>query len=198
MVSNSYFAKLHHLLYCQIYQSDSRMRRFFCRVILQISKSVNQSVHFHRNREKRREFIIFMPRENAPRTFCCFSVSVLSSLSWLSSLSSLSFLSSLSSPDVPGLVISSCLGSTSSPPPAGGKQLRCWPGALGCSACGAARLSLHTCLCTNPKETTLTPHSPEGYLEGEEGIVITLILIFDLSYCYSLTSFFQYIAFIVW
>ena len=161
--------------------------------------SVNQSVHFHRNREKRREFIIFMPRENTPRTFCCcFSVSVLSSLSWLSSLSSLSSPFSLSSPAVPGLVISSCLGSTSSPPPAGGMPLRCWPGALGCSACGAARLSLHTCLCTNPKETTLTPHSPEGYLQGEEGIVITSILIFGLSYCYRLTSFFQYNVFIVW
>lgn len=96
--------------------------------------------------------------------YCCFSVSVLSSLFWFSSLFALSSPSSLSSPSFSGLVINSCLGNTSSPPPAEGRLLRCWPRACGCNVCGAAHPSLHTCLCTNPKGTKRTLRSPEGCL----------------------------------
>ena len=113
---------------------------------------------------------MFMPHVNLPKIFsCCFSVFVPSSLSWMSYLSFLSSPSSLSSPAFPGLVISSCPGCTSSPPPEGGRVLRCWRGAGGCISCGAARLRLHICLCTSPRETRLTPHSPEGYLHRQGG-----------------------------
>lgn len=127
--------------------------------------------------------MIFVPLAYTPQTFyCCFFVFVLSSLSCLSSLSSLSS-PSLSSPSFPGLVINSCQGSTSSLPPAGGRVLHCWLDALGCSVCGAALLSLHTCLCTTPRETTLTSHSPEGYLHREGGHHITITFMFHLSFC---------------
>lgn len=92
----------------------------------------------------------------------CFSISVLFSLFWFFSLFALV---SPSSPSFLGLVIGSYQGSTFSPPPAGGRLSRCWLHASGCSVCGAAPLSLHTCLCTSPRATTRTPRSPGGYLE---------------------------------
>lgn len=94
-------------------------------------------------------------------------VFVLSFLFWLFWLSCLSSSFCLWSPWFLGLVINSCLGNTSSLLPVGGKLLRCWLGAWGRSVCGAARLTLHTCLCTSPMETTLTPHSPEEYLQKD-------------------------------
>lgn len=118
--------------------------------------------------------MVFMhPANTAEIFYCCFFVFVFSSLSCPSSLSSLSSASSPcppSSPSFPGLVISSCRGSTSSLPQAGGRALLGWLGASGCSACGAAHQSLRTCLCTSPRETTRTPRSPEGYLKDDECI----------------------------
>lgn len=118
--------------------------------------------------------ITCIPPVNTPRLFfCCSCLFVLSSLSWFSSLFAPFSPSSPSSPSVLGLVIGSYPGSTSSPPPAGGRLSRCWQRAWGRSACGAARPSLHTCLCTNPTATTLTPHSPGGYLSVQGGYCYT-------------------------
>lgn len=117
------------------------------------------------------------------RTFyCCCCVFVLSSLFWLSSPSSFSSPSSLSFPSFPGLVINSCLGNTSALPPAGDRLLHCWLGALWCSVCGAERLTLHICPCTSPRETTLTLHSPEGYLQRRAGS-IAIILTIRFPFC---------------
>lgn len=106
--------------------------------------------------------------------YCCLIVFVPFSLSLISSLSSFFCPSSFSPPSYPGLVINSCPGSTSSLPPAGGRLPHCWLGALWCNVCGAAHLSLHICLCTSPRETTLTPRSLEGYLhrEGHRGHMV--------------------------
>lgn len=117
-------------------------------------------------------YITFTPPAKILQFFsCCFSILVLFSLSWFSSLFALFSPSSLSSPSVLGLVIGSYQGSTSSPPPAGGRLSRCWLHAWGCSVCGAAPPSLHTCLCTSPRATTLTPRSPGGYL-GVQGVLL--------------------------
>lgn len=161
---------------CQIYQCDLRMR-FPLQLNTQIIKQYISHLLGWRSQGGNKGVIIFMPHVNTPQTSCCcFSAFVLSSLSWTSSLSSPSSPCALSSPSSPGLVINSCRGSTSSLPPAGGRLIHCWLSALWCSVCGAARLSLRICLCTSPKETTLTPHSPEGYLQWEESIIITLTL----------------------
>ena len=125
----------------------------------------------------------FMPPANTLQIFyCCFFVFVLFSLSSFSFLFCLSSLSFPSFPSFPGLVINSCQGNISSLPPAGGRAIHCWLRAIGHSVCGAVRLSLHTCFCTTPRETTLTPHSPEGYLHRGGGDYM-LTFMSHLSFC---------------